>query len=169
MKKASTRLPEQGTQTPSPAPDLIPAETKNQPRTYKEIGTANGGISSRRKLAAVLNCGIGSNLLNTWCRPQQLPVLWSSSCDARTEEASGERPGGLETFSSMSSILSSRSMSSTTWLTWQRPRQPVTGFSCHPCSRCIPLRRDPSLALSTSNTEMRRGSRASVYPPLIPR
>jgi hypothetical protein len=46
MKKASTRLPEQGTQTPSPAPDLIPAETKNQPRTYKEIGTANGGTSS---------------------------------------------------------------------------------------------------------------------------
>jgi hypothetical protein len=29
MRKASTRLPEQGTQTPSPAPDLIPAETKN--------------------------------------------------------------------------------------------------------------------------------------------
>jgi hypothetical protein len=28
MRKASTRLPEQGTQTPPPAPDLIPAETK---------------------------------------------------------------------------------------------------------------------------------------------
>jgi hypothetical protein len=28
MRKASTRLPEQGTQTPSPAPDLIPAEPK---------------------------------------------------------------------------------------------------------------------------------------------
>ena len=28
MRKASTRLPEQGTQTPSPAPDLIPAEIK---------------------------------------------------------------------------------------------------------------------------------------------
>src|SRR6266550_7603700 len=28
MRRASTRLPEQGTQTPSPAPDLIPAETK---------------------------------------------------------------------------------------------------------------------------------------------
>ena len=28
MRKASTRLLEQGTQTPSPAPDLIPAETK---------------------------------------------------------------------------------------------------------------------------------------------
>ena len=45
MRKASTRLPEQGTQTPSPAPDLIPAETKNQPRTYTGIGTANGGTS----------------------------------------------------------------------------------------------------------------------------
>ena len=28
MRKASTALLEQGTQTPSPAPDLIPAETK---------------------------------------------------------------------------------------------------------------------------------------------
>jgi len=47
MRKASTRLPEQGTQTPSPAPDLIPAEPKNQPRTYIAIGTANGGTSNR--------------------------------------------------------------------------------------------------------------------------
>ena len=45
MRKASTGLLEQGTQTPSPAPDLIPAETKNQPRTYIGIGTANGGTS----------------------------------------------------------------------------------------------------------------------------
>jgi hypothetical protein len=45
MRKASTRLPEQGTQTPSPGPDLIPAETKNQPRTHIAIGTANGGTS----------------------------------------------------------------------------------------------------------------------------
>ena len=29
MRKSSTELLEQGTQTPSPAPDLIPAETKN--------------------------------------------------------------------------------------------------------------------------------------------
>jgi hypothetical protein len=43
MRKASTRMPEQGTQTPSPAPDLIPAE--RQPRTYIGIGTANGGTS----------------------------------------------------------------------------------------------------------------------------
>ena len=31
----------QGTQTPSPAPRLIPAETENQPRTNIETGTAN--------------------------------------------------------------------------------------------------------------------------------
>ncbi len=45
MRKASTRLPEQGTQTPSPAPDLIPAEPKHQLRTYIGIGPANGGTS----------------------------------------------------------------------------------------------------------------------------
>ena len=45
MRNASTVLLEQGTQTPSPAPDLIPAETKNQPRTHIGIGTANGGTS----------------------------------------------------------------------------------------------------------------------------
>jgi hypothetical protein len=45
MRKTSTVLLEQGTQTPSPAPDLIPAETKNQPRTHIGIGTANGGTS----------------------------------------------------------------------------------------------------------------------------
>jgi hypothetical protein len=46
MTKASTRLPEQGT----PAPDLIPAETKNQSRTYIGIGTANGGTSVRQQV-----------------------------------------------------------------------------------------------------------------------
>ena len=46
MRKASTSLLEQGTQTPSPAPDLIPAQTKNQPRTHTGIGTANGGTSN---------------------------------------------------------------------------------------------------------------------------
>jgi hypothetical protein len=45
MRKASTRLPEQGTQAPSPAPDLIPAKTENQLRTYPEIGPLNGGTS----------------------------------------------------------------------------------------------------------------------------
>jgi hypothetical protein len=44
MRKANTRLPEQGTQTPSPAPDLIPAEPKNQLRTHIAIGTANGAL-----------------------------------------------------------------------------------------------------------------------------
>lgn len=38
----------QGTQTPSPAPRLIPAETENQPRTNIETGTANGGTSPRK-------------------------------------------------------------------------------------------------------------------------
>jgi hypothetical protein len=52
MRKASTRLPEQGTQTPSPAPDLIPAETENQLRTHTGIGTANGGTSVRRLFEA---------------------------------------------------------------------------------------------------------------------
>ena len=46
MRKASTRLPEQGTQAPSPAPDLIPAKTENQLRTYPEIGPLNGGTSA---------------------------------------------------------------------------------------------------------------------------
>ena len=49
MRKASTRLPEQGTQTPSPAPDLIPAEPKDQPRTRMAIGTANGGTSEAHR------------------------------------------------------------------------------------------------------------------------
>jgi hypothetical protein len=43
MTNASTRLPEQGTQTPSAASDLIPAE--HQLRTYIGIGPANGGTS----------------------------------------------------------------------------------------------------------------------------
>jgi hypothetical protein len=47
MRKARTVMLEQGTQTPSPAPDLIPAETKNQARTNIRIGTANGGTSPR--------------------------------------------------------------------------------------------------------------------------
>jgi len=48
MRKASTGMLEQGTQTPSPAPDLIPAKTKTRPRTYITIGTANGGTSVLR-------------------------------------------------------------------------------------------------------------------------
>src|SRR5215469_15539233 len=38
----------QGTQSPSPAPRLIPAETENQPRTNIKTGTANGGTSKIR-------------------------------------------------------------------------------------------------------------------------
>ena len=53
MRKASTGMPEQGTQTPSPAPDLIPA--KHQPRTYTEIGTANGGTSTLRRIEKALD------------------------------------------------------------------------------------------------------------------
>ena len=36
----------QGTQAPSPAPRLIPAETEHQLRTNIAIGTANGGTSA---------------------------------------------------------------------------------------------------------------------------
>jgi DNA-binding NarL/FixJ family response regulator len=61
MRKARTRLPEQGTQTPSPAPDLIPAETRNQPRTHMAIGTANGGtsdaLSMNRSVRLINSCG----------------------------------------------------------------------------------------------------------------
>jgi hypothetical protein len=41
MRKASTELLEQGTQTPSPAPDLIPAEETS------ETGIMNGKCASR--------------------------------------------------------------------------------------------------------------------------
>jgi hypothetical protein len=51
MRKASTVLLEQGIQTPSPAPDLIPAENENQPRTHIEIGTSDGGTSESQFLA----------------------------------------------------------------------------------------------------------------------
>jgi hypothetical protein len=45
MPTLACLLPEQGTQSPSPAPDLITAETKNQPRTHIVFGTADGGTS----------------------------------------------------------------------------------------------------------------------------
>ncbi len=56
MRKASTRLPEQGTQTPSPAPDLIPAQIENQLRTHIGFGIANGGTSGplRPRVLALL-------------------------------------------------------------------------------------------------------------------
>ena len=65
MRKASTRLPEQGTQTPSPAPDLIPAKTKNQSRTHIAIGTANGGTSP------TIRSGSKSTQVLKVCRPMQ--------------------------------------------------------------------------------------------------
>jgi hypothetical protein len=40
---------EQWTQGLSLAPDLIPAQPKNQPRTHTGIGTANGGTSLPKK------------------------------------------------------------------------------------------------------------------------
>jgi hypothetical protein len=46
VRKASTGMLEQEIQSPSPAPDLIPAE--HQPRTYIQIGTTNGGTSLAR-------------------------------------------------------------------------------------------------------------------------
>src|SRR6516225_2137458 len=42
--------------------------------------------------------------------------IWRSSCEGRSQARSGRLKG----FSSMSSIVSSRSISSTTWLTLQR-------------------------------------------------
>jgi hypothetical protein len=77
MRKASTRLPEQGTQAPSPAPDLIPAETENQPRTYRprtyrprtyrEIGTVNRGTSKWLTLVkAVLVAGAVLFVMIRW-------------------------------------------------------------------------------------------------------
>ena len=46
MRKASTALLEQGTQTPSPAPDLIPVETKNRELTLglvQQMGALHSG------------------------------------------------------------------------------------------------------------------------------
>src|SRR5207244_12765422 len=54
MKKASTRLLEQETQTPSPLQNSSPLN--HQLRTYIGIGTANGGTSaSRARRACELN------------------------------------------------------------------------------------------------------------------
>jgi hypothetical protein len=53
MRKASPGVPEQGTQTPSPSPDLIPAEAENQPRTHITIGTAKRGPSQAASFSVV--------------------------------------------------------------------------------------------------------------------
>jgi hypothetical protein len=52
MRKASTVLLEQGIQTSSPAPDLIPAETKKQPRTHIEIGQQTGALQHDERESA---------------------------------------------------------------------------------------------------------------------
>jgi hypothetical protein len=88
MRKASTRLPEQGTQTPSPAPDLIPAEPKNQPRNHIAIGTANGGTSKALTLATVEVLEGGSRPLK-WSR-RRLKGIYPGS-DRGRAEAPNER------------------------------------------------------------------------------
>jgi hypothetical protein len=49
MRKACTRLPEQGTQTPSPAPDLIPAEPKINRELTLGLGCGNYGFNAETK------------------------------------------------------------------------------------------------------------------------
>jgi hypothetical protein len=75
MRKARTVMLEQGTQTPSPAPDLIPAETKNQARTNIRIGTANGGTSFRSFVCFRQSCVVPFG--TTWLRSSTLrhPVM----------------------------------------------------------------------------------------------
>jgi hypothetical protein len=76
MSKASTELLEQGTQTPSPAPDLIPAETENQPRTHIGIGTANGGTSLPVR---TVYDGVTQNIGNNYLTSDT--ALWFAGCD----------------------------------------------------------------------------------------
>jgi hypothetical protein len=45
MRKASKRMLEQGTQAPSPAPDLIPAETNNQPSEFTSQIALKGDLT----------------------------------------------------------------------------------------------------------------------------
>jgi hypothetical protein len=48
MRKASTRMPEQGTQAPSPAPDLIPAKQLTE-NLHKDWNSERGHITSTAK------------------------------------------------------------------------------------------------------------------------
>jgi hypothetical protein len=111
MRKASTRLLEQGTQTPSPAPDLIPAETSTENLHwdwYSKRGHFSRDIveSYRRPLRVTL-CGgryersvetdiskyeymarnwmLGSTVRDGLClcprKPLALPALVSISCE----------------------------------------------------------------------------------------
>src|SRR5205823_10865844 len=70
MRKASTRLLEQGIQAPSPTPDLIPAETKTSTENLHWDWTANGGTSPAicrlcrwSKLRLAMSC---TNLNRDW-------------------------------------------------------------------------------------------------------
>src|SRR5438034_10232421 len=59
MRKTSTWLLEQGTQTPSPAPDLIPAETRTENSHwdwYSERGHFNRMLSLPRQQHIALCC-----------------------------------------------------------------------------------------------------------------
>ena len=51
MSKASTELLEQGTQTPSPAPDLIPAETKINRELTLRLVQQTGALQFRATYA----------------------------------------------------------------------------------------------------------------------
>jgi hypothetical protein len=56
MRKASTRLPEQGTQTPSPAPDLIPAETNKNRGLTLGLVQQMGALQSSTRFRRVAGC-----------------------------------------------------------------------------------------------------------------
>lgn len=63
MRKASTRLLEQGIQAPSPAPDLIPAETKTSTENlhwdwYSKRGHFSGPFDFFRNHVVLTNDGL---------------------------------------------------------------------------------------------------------------
>ena len=59
MRKASTRMLEQGIQTPSPAPDLIPAE--HQPRTHiRDWYNERGHFTSGSRIQVVSRTFVNS-------------------------------------------------------------------------------------------------------------
>lgn len=52
MRKASTRMPEQGTQTPSPAPDLIPAKQSIE-NLHKDWNSERGHFTPARLVSVI--------------------------------------------------------------------------------------------------------------------
>src|SRR5205814_10717034 len=86
MKKASTRLLEQGTQTPSPAPDLIPAETSTE-NLHCDWYIAGTSIPCCRHNSAVVNpaspCFRIAMICSSLCRVPFIVVLlawvWKNS------------------------------------------------------------------------------------------